>query len=959
MLPRIASFRSKLGRRMLLAFVFCALVPVCTLAVLSYSQVTGQLHKQSRTRLWYASKSLGMTIYERLLFLEANLEAIERDLSADWSGGDPGRSIPLTKHIEGRFEAITVIVKQGEPVALLGTPGTLPALSYEDVEYIRSGHTLIRIQPAPEALPRILMLRAHDDEGRSGAILIARIKPSYLWGDAHENNLPRLSDYCVFNNPPRVLFCSLPERGSFTNLSASEVASSPSGYLEWTLGNQPLIGAYWSLFLKAGFRTDSWTVMVSEPRENALAPVANFHKTFPLILALALCIVMLSSLIQIRRNLVPLAELQKGTRRIATQNFDIQLDVESGDEFEELARSFNTMAKRLGQQFRLTTTKAEIDRSVLAAMDLTTIVDRVLALVPKILPCEGLSLTVVDPSKGSVAETYRKTSFSRLPSGRELVELTAEELDQLETDSDIILIKAAESIPSYLVPLHSEAVRSFVVLPLRFKHGLLGILAFALRDHPADGHEDLIQVRSIADQLAIALSNVRMIQQIHFLAYYDSLTGLPNRTFYRERLQQALKNAKRRESLVAVLFVDLDSFKRINDTLGHGQGDELLRAVAGRMLECVKEGGGGSAEFGVDVARLGGDEFTVMLTDIGDAQKAAQLARRILSAISRPFMLASQEVCLTASIGITIYPLDGEDVESLLKNADVAMYEAKDGGRNDFRFYRKSMNEEALRYMAIESKLRKALERDELLIHYQPIIGVREGSIVGVEALLRWRDPELGLVPPEEFIGLAEENGLIVPIGEHVLRKACEQNFAWQSAGLPPLRVSVNVSGRQFRERSLVEIVQRALTDSGLSPEYLVIEITESVLIGSVKATTKLLQRLRELGVRLSIDDFGTGYSSLSYLKHFPADHLKIDRSFVRDIATHRDDAALASGIIGMGHSLGLKVIAEGVETDAQFELLRASGCDEVQGYLFGRPVPAEAVTERLRKGKYIGLEES
>ena len=970
MFPRIASFHSKLGRRMLLALVLCALVPVCTLAFLSYNQVTGQLHEQSRARLWSASKSLGMTIYERLLFLEANLDAVERDLALARKGAGSRRTIRVTKHIEGRFEAITLI--EDEPIALLGTPGSLPALSYEDLEYIQSGNSLILTQPVPGGHFRILMLSAHHGQDRDDAILIARIKPSYLWGSANENNLPPSSDYCVFSDPTQVLFCSSPERGSLTEPGRSEVSASSSGHLEWTVADQPVIAAYWSLFLKPRFRAGSWIVMVSEPRANALAPVANFHKTFPLILALALCIVMLSSLVQIRRNLVPLAELQKGTSRIAKQDFDIHLDIGSGDEFEELARSFNSMAERLGQQFRLNNTRAEIDRSVLAAMDLSTLVDRALALVPKILPCDSLSLTVVDPNNELVAETYTKTGQGARVSGRELIDLTKEELSQLQAarvldrelidlteeelsqlqaESDIVLIKATDTTPSYLLPLMSRNVASFVVLPLRFKQDLLGILAFALRDDPADGNERLTQVRSIADQLAIALSNVRMIQQIHVLAYYDSLTGLPNRTFYRERLQQALEDAGRHQSLVAVLFVDLDGFKRINDSLGHDQGDELLRTVSSRMRECARGERGSSQDFGVDIARLGGDEFTLMLTYLRDAQTAAQVARRILSAISTPFTLASQEVSLTASIGITIYPLDGDDVESLLKNADVAMYKAKDGGRNDFRFYRKSMNEEALRYLTIESKLRKALERNELLVHYQPIVNAQAGSIVGVEALLRWHDPKLGLVPPDEFIGLAEASGLIVPFGKYVLRQACEQNAAWQSAGLPPITVSVNVSARQLKERSLVQTVQRALDDSGLGPEHLVLEITESVLVESIEATTKVLQRLRSIGVRLSIDDFGTGYSSLSYLKHFAVNHLKIDKSFVQDIVSSQKDAAIASGIIAMGHSLGLKVIAEGVETDAQLELLRAAGCDEVQGFLFGRPAPEETIAQLLREG--------
>ena len=942
---------------MLLVFVSCALVPVCTLALVSYNQVTDQLHKQSETRLWYSSKSLGMTIYERLLFLETNLEAIERDLSTSWSWKAPGWGFPLNRHIEGRFAGLTIAPEQGETRALLGTPTEPPALSSEEQEYLDSGHSLLLLRPGEDSVPRILLLRALAGAAGQRVFLIGQIKPGYLWGGRHENNLPGSSDFCVLSNPEQPLFCSRPERGSMPEPIRSEVASSPSGYLEWTTDRQSLIAGYWSLFLKARFQADSWIVIVSEPRSNALAPIAEFHKTFPLTLLLSLCIVMLFSLTQIRRNLVPLAKLQEGTKRVATQDFDIQIEVASGDEFEELAESFNTMAERLGQQFRLNATKAEIDRSVLAALDLPTLVDQVLTLAPKIFPCHSLSLTVVDPSDAAVAETYTKMRGSSQAAGRDLIELTPDALDPLQTQSEIFFLKSSDSIPSYLASLNSTEVSSYVVLPLRFKLDLLGILAFGVSEAGTQGPERLAQVRSIADQLAIALSNVRMIQQINFLAYYDSLTGLPNRTFFRERLQQALQHAQRQESLLAVLFVDLDSFKRINDTLGHGQGDELLRAVAGRMLHSLTEERRESDEFGVDIARLGGDEFTIMLSDIGDAQKAAHIARRTLATVSQPFALGSQEVCLTASIGITIYPLDGDNTEDLLKNADVAMYEAKNGGRNGFRFYRKSMNEQAFRLLSIESKLRKALENEELLVHYQPIVDARAGSVIGVEALLRWQDPELGLVPTEQFIWLAEETGLIVPLGERVLRAACAQNFAWQSAGHPPIRVSVNVSARQFRERTLVETVERALADAGLSPEHLVLEITESVLIESVDATAKVLRHLKDIGVQLSIDDFGTGYSSLSYLKHFPVDHLKIDRSFVRDVTSNSADEAIAAGIIVMAHTLGLKVIAEGVETEAQLELLRAKGCDALQGYLFGRAIPGDSIPDLLRRQPHLGHE--
>ena len=953
LIPRLNSLRSKLGRRMLVVFISCALLPVGTVALLSYTQVTRQLHEQTQTRLWYASKSLGMTLYERLLFLESGLGTIERSLRTNSDPDDFDVEYRPTKHIEARFKQITLVPKQGGAIALLGASQPPPRLTSEQKAHLRSGQTLLLTQKRKSSFPRILMLRQAQIDGAGRALLIGQIKQGYLFGNPHDNNLPPSSEFCVFGKFAPAFYCSLEERRLVSEAARSEIIQSSSGHLEWKIGPNTIVGAYWSLFLKPRFRAGSWIVMVSEPRSNALAPMAKFHKTFPLILALTLCIVILFSLTQIRRNLVPLEELQKGTKQIAKQDFDLQLEIKSGDEFEELAQSFSTMAKTLGQQFRLNATRAEIDRSVLAALDLPTIVDRVLALAPEIFPCESLSLTLLDQSKGSIAQTYRRIGDSEQPAGCELLELAPEDLEPLESESDVLVTKSTEFIPSYLRALQSDTVHAFVLLPLRFKSELLGVLAFAVSDEFTSPHERLKPVRGIADQLAIALSNVRMIQQIHFLAFYDSLTGLPNRAFFRERLQQAIEDAARHESLLAVLVIDLDGFKRINDSLDHDQGDELLQEVASRVLQCVKgtESITENAEgkFGVDIARLGGDEFALMLSDIGDAQKAAQVAKRVLPAISAPLSLGSQEVSLTASIGITIYPLDGDNVETLLRNADVAMYNAKECGRDGFSFYRSAMNETAHRHLRIESKLRSALEEDAFRLHYQPIIDTREESIVGTEALIRWHDSELGLVAPDEFIRLAEDSGLIVRLGERVLRSACEQTVAWQSLGVPALRVSVNLSGRQLRERSLADTVQRALTDSGLRPEDLTLEITESALIRDMASAIDVLQQLKDLGAKLSIDDFGTGYSSLSYLKNFPIDHLKIDKSFVQDVASSREDAAMTSAIIAMGHGLGLKVIAEGVETRKQFAFLRKKKCDEVQGYLFGHAMPADDLAAYLR----------
>jgi diguanylate cyclase (GGDEF)-like protein len=442
--------------------------------------------------------------------------------------------------------------------------------------------------------------------------------------------------------------------------------------------------------------------------------------------------------------------------------------------------------------------------------------------------------------------------------------------------------------------------------------------------------------------------------QIHHLAFYDSLTHLPNRRLYTDRLNQALASAKRHTRTVATLFLDLDRFKRVNDTLGHNVGDKLLRSVADRLLSCLRQTDYVARPEGDDdtplVARIGGDEFFILLTEMAHAEDAAKVAGRVLQTLSQPFTLEGHEIRITPSIGIAVYPADGADVDMLLKNADTALYHAKDQGRNNYQFYTQSMNATALKRLTLEGYLSKALEREELRVYYQPQVNILSGRIVGMEALVRWQHPELGLVSPVEFIPLAEESGLIIPIGEWVLRTACTQNAAWQAEGFAPLRLSVNLSGKQFQEKNLAETVEKALLASGMAPQCLELELTESMLMQKVDATIKTLHELKGLGLRLSIDDFGTGYSSLSYLKRFPIDTLKVDQSFVRDLTTDPDSAALTSAIIAMAHGLKLSVIAEGVETPEHLAFLKDHHCEEAQGYLFSKPIPAEAFTRYLEE---------
>jgi diguanylate cyclase (GGDEF)-like protein/PAS domain S-box-containing protein len=433
----------------------------------------------------------------------------------------------------------------------------------------------------------------------------------------------------------------------------------------------------------------------------------------------------------------------------------------------------------------------------------------------------------------------------------------------------------------------------------------------------------------------------RAEETIKHLAYHDVLTHLPNRTLFKDRLTQALAQAHRKGRMVAVLFLDLDQFKVVNDTVGHAEGDRLLQRVAKRLAGLVREGD--------TVARVGGDEFVLLLAEAVEVEDAVEVAERILESFKGPWTLQGQEFRVTTSIGIATYPSDGEDAESLLRNADTAMYRAKEHGRDNYQLYTPAMNARIAERLALENSLRHGLERGEFVVYYQPQVNIGSGQVAGVEALVRWEHPERGLVLPAEFIPAAEETGLIVPLGEWVLRTACAQNKAWQEEGLPAMRVAVNLSARQFQQRNLMEVVARALQETGLAPHLLQFEITEGIAMHDVDFTVPMLRRLRAMGVQFAIDDFGTGYSSLAYLKRLPIDAVKIDRSFVSDLTVDADDAAIASTVITMAHSLKLSVIAEGVETEEQLAFLSRRRCDEMQGYLFSRAVPAEEIGKILR----------
>ncbi len=528
-----------------------------------------------------------------------------------------------------------------------------------------------------------------------------------------------------------------------------------------------------------------------------------------------------------------------------------------------------------------------------------------------------------------------------------LIEINAAGLAMVEADSQDQMISA--SMPDLLLPEHREAYQALTKSVLQGNKGMLVFEIQGLKGTRRwlETHAVPMTMRTGETVLLGITSDIterkHSEERLSYLVHHDELTGLPNRVLFSDRLEQAMIAADRHERLAAVVFLDLDRFKNINDTLGHEVGDQMLKQVAERLLAAVRGGD--------TVARLAGDEFSIVLADMAHADDAARVAQKILDAFAQSFRIAGRDLFMGASIGITIFPVDTRDAGELLRNADIAMYRAKDTGGNTYQFYAVEMTTKATEALALGNDLRYGLKRGEFILYYQPIVN-SDGNILGAEALLRWQHGRRGLISPAEFIPLAEETGLILPIGEWVLRQACAQAHAWRKPDGALFHMAVNVSPRQFRHDGLVQTVETILKETGLDPRSLNIEITEGVLMQQETLTQELFHQLSGLGVSFSMDDFGTGYSSLSYLKRFPIDYLKIDQSFTRDITTDMSDATIVKAIISMAHGLGIKTIAEGVETKEQRAFLLEHGCDMMQGYYFSRPILPEAFAALLDAGK-------
>lgn len=918
-------------------FLICAVVPTTVVAVVGYHQLATELRSDGKEGLHAAGQSIATELFGRLGALEATLDALDARLATQaelWP-----RS--LIQEAERSFSEVTYR-GDGEAHFLLGSPVDLPTSSPAAQAVIDAklagGASVLSLEHRPDGSPRLLLARRGEHGTWTARIRGGGLVPSWD-GEARA----AATEFCVLDGTGRPIGCSAT---SMPNLVAalrdleavgfvSRVVHDDEGvaFLAQTI---PLTLA--PRYFEVGAQAD-WSVVVVTPEAVVLAPLAGFRNTFTLLASLTIAFASLLSLTQIRRQLVPLDELGRGTRRLAEGDFGVTLDIRSGDDFEALAHSFNQMTGRLRAQFDSLQRMVEIDRSILSEITVARVLETMVDSVGELYPAEvAMALA---PDEGDLQSTTRAGAQAAVRERHKGV--SGVDLEQWFPGVDprpVDLEPPAPSSPlshTGILARHDDLV--WTAIPLRQHADLLAVLLLGSSRDP--DRDEVLFARQLTAQCAVALANARTLERNRVLAYYDTLTDLPNRLLFHERLGQALRRARRHSHPLGVVLLDLDDFKRANDTLGPAAGDRLLCGVAERLQHEAERASRGR-NVAATVARSGGDEFMVLLEEVEGVAAAARFVDRLRKAVSQPDHIDGHDVTLLASAGIAMFPDDGGDLETLVRNAGTALHHAKDHGRDRYEFFTPSMTESAANRLAVEAGLRRALDHEELRVYYQPIVNVDDRGAIGMEALVRWQHPERGLVSPAEFIGIAESTGLISRVGEFVLQRGCVEAARFQRDSGMPLRLAINASPRQLEDADWVPIILSILRDTGLSPTCLVLEITESV---AAEPNAHLLDQLSSLGhagVQIAIDDFGTGYSSLAYLKQFPVDVLKVDRSFTSGLVAHREDRAIVSSIVATARGLGLRTVAEGVENEGQLALLREIGCECAQGNLFGAAMSAD-----------------
>lgn len=934
-----SAFRSRLARRLAMSFVACAVVPFLVAGAIGYNEIRTLTDRRSAERLQEFASAYGMTVIGQL----ASAESLLR-VAAEGAAGSDETTLAQTADFVVFHEVRRVASAERPPAR----PGArrVPWPTAAQQQALADGRSVLLADHGDAAGMHVFLVRK---AARADTWLYAEVDREHLWGSPDARVGAAGAIVATPNGELVHVMGPLPEslldhvtgalrRGTPEDAAPSTESRDSDGDV-WQTHR-------WEMFLEGAFAAPSWQVIAVARRVPMFEELGRLRVLLPGLLVATLLATLWFSVWRIRRHFEPLEQLIAGTRRLSRREFDTVVSVTSDDEVGELALSFNLMAASLKQQFVALETMAEVDRLLLRSPGLEQILDALLPRMAALLDSRTVSVLLIDADAPGHARVYDFGGQHRgaLPVRR--VAVDAAQIDALlgqEHSSHATLCVESPEGPEFLAPLAELGANFVSVWPLCRSHQLAGLLCLGFEtDRWGSDESRVSRAREFADRLAVVLANVEHEQALYRQAHYDPLTRLPNRALFSDRLGTDIAGAAS-GGAGALLYVDLDHFKRVNDTAGHGTGDELLKIVGQRIVECVKEGD--------TVARLGGDEFAVVLRHLTDPVVARGVADRILASLAQPVSIAGRDHYVTASIGVTLFPNDGRSIEELLKNSDIAMYRAKEAGRGRAVFFESGMNARMLARAALETGLHRALRQSQFTLQYQPIIVAKSASLGGVEALLRWPSAPPDYASPATFIPAAEESGLIVELGDWVLDTACREISEWTRRGLGIGYVSVNVSPRQLREADFPDRVRRTLARHGLPPHMLRLEITESVLADTELAGVALA-RLAKLRVGIALDDFGTGYSSLSYLRKYPIDMVKIDRSFIQDVPASDAACALVETIIAMGHTLKKTVVAEGVETVEQLNFLRSRGCDGVQGYLLARPMKSEELERRVHESR-------
>lgn len=928
----------RVAKRIAVILFLAAFIPTSLMTFLTHRSIHALVIENAHQSLIDISRNSALSAFSNLLYARKSLE--QMDVLLVNKSLSPLKA--LNKLNETMFLSTTLIDSAGQLLDQSISQQT--QLGSDQIKYLNemiSRSKLIKTQlfvlPASHQnrSPVLVLAMPHLKNGALKRLLIAELNPVFVWGD--------VTDY-----PSEISVCAY----RLNVAKQQQLFCSTNSNLPQTLASAPENSGGWELFLRAELNENAWlfkAIRHEAAHSNQQGSYID-NKVYIGVALASFLLVGLLSLIQIRRTMVPLEQLIEGTRKIADGDYK-PVAIEGESEFSELADSFNHMAHSIQHQVTTLQTLSDIDQEMASRLNVENIINKVIVRAQQIIPNTTIYV-------GQFVESTEQASHVILYCSNNLT-LASPHV----TLAGSVVNKIHDALNGYFLTCDSAQTQVQCdcascqllrltqdhygwVLPIFWQRALCAFIMVSSQKPLQKDNTNWSEIGELSGRIGIVISAQAREEQLLLQAQYDNLTGLPNRILLQDRMKQAIDSSLRSGDKFWVVFLDLDRFKNINDTLGHKAGDNLLVQISKELQSVIRDAD--------TVARFGGDEFVIILQGHIEENTRMGILRRMMQTVETPLRIEGNDFVVTCSIGVSVFPTDGNNAEALIRNADIAMYRAKELGKNNVQFFTQDMNDKVTDRLRLESYLRKAIEQNELALFYQPKVSLHTKQMVGFEALIRWQNPVLGAMSPLQFIPLAEETGLIVPIGEWAIKTACKQAKAWQDAGYGQHLMAVNLSVRQFMQKNLVGSIASILKETNLDSQYLELELTESFIISDVEQAISSLQAIKALGVKLSIDDFGTGYSSLSYLNRLPLDAIKIDKAFTDNIVLSTDEAPIVASIIALGKNLKFKVVAEGVETPEQLAYLTQHGCDEIQGYYFSKPMSAKAIEDMLKHGKTL-----